>query len=172
VKFKRKDKWLKHVQDAQHQLDNFCPVQHCEREARNKRFYPFGTPKEALNHMFDEHVGRSLEVHDFSCAIGGCEHGDPPYLTKDQLAKHLVEDHRFHEGAQDVVDAVETTEPRQLNEQLVPRGIRYLPCRICSPTRRRDSLSRSPTRKRRRVETVVYCVCHSPLESTHSNSAV
>ena len=32
--FKRKDKWLEHVEDAQHQLDNFCPVQHCEKEAR------------------------------------------------------------------------------------------------------------------------------------------
>jgi len=33
--FKRKDKWLEHVEDAQHQLDNFCPVQHCWLGARD-----------------------------------------------------------------------------------------------------------------------------------------
>jgi hypothetical protein len=128
--FARKDKWLQHVQEAQHQLDNFCPVQHCEKEVRGN-FEGFQTVKEVVKHMFDEHARPSLGVRDFSCAIGGCENGDPPYLTKAQLWRHLEADHSLFEGTQEVIDAVEATEPHQVQTQLVPKEINFVFCRVC-----------------------------------------
>ncbi|KAE9381982.1 hypothetical protein N431DRAFT_551967 [Stipitochalara longipes BDJ] len=151
--FKRKDKWLKHVQDAQHQLDNSCPVQHCEKEERQRSFAGFKNPKEAIHHMFNEHGITQFDVRDFSCTIGGCEHGDPPYLTKDQLKYHLLVDHGFLEGAQNIVEAVEATELHQLSMGLVPRGINYHACKLCSPPRRLCSPPLSPLRAKR----VYYC---------------
>ncbi|KAN0121981.1 hypothetical protein V8E51_000307 [Hyaloscypha variabilis] len=139
VTYRRKDKWLKHVQDAQHQLDNFCPVQHCEKEARNTSLSGFENQRGVMNHMFNVHTGTRLDVRDFSCALLGCEHGDPPYLTKYQMARHLREDH-YVEGAQNIVDAVEKSRSHQLNAQLVPRGTIYFPCRLCSPLTRRTTV--------------------------------
>ncbi|PMD12799.1 hypothetical protein NA56DRAFT_454081 [Hyaloscypha hepaticicola] len=112
--FKRKDKWLKHVEDAQHQLDKFCPVQHCWIGARGGSVN-FENPKEVVKHMLDAHGGTSDQVRHFSCAIGGCEVGDPPFLTKHQLMSHLMLHHHFGFAmTQLVVDAVETTEGHQL----------------------------------------------------------
>jgi hypothetical protein len=130
--FVRKDKWLQHVQDAEHQLDNFCPVRHCEKEVRG-RFGGFKDPKEVIKHMFNEHAGTSAEVRDFSCAIGGCEAGGPPFLTKDQLRRHLQVDHSLMwHAATEVIDAVEATEIHQVQAQLVPTGIKFAPCELCS----------------------------------------
>jgi hypothetical protein len=175
--FARKDKWLEHVQDAEHQLDNFCPVQHCEKEARYLRGLP--SPKEAIKHMFNEHGGTSLDVRDFSCAIGGCEAGDPPYLTKDQLKKHLIADHSFAEVTlQVVLGVVEATELHQVQRQLIPTGIKFDPCRLClpppPPKRRFDSFTPLFHRnKRSRFETVIYCVSHAVNRIlTYANFAV
>jgi hypothetical protein len=176
--FARKDKWLQHVQDAQHQLSNFCPVQHCEKEVRGS-FQGFQTPKEVVKHMFNEHAQPSLDVRDFSCAIGGCEIGDPPYLTKAQLWRHLEADHSLVEGMQEVIDAMEATELHQVQTQLVSKEISFVSCRLCAPppplfplvnepspanfdTEGPQSLVHRSPRKRRvdQVIVIVYCVSH------------
>ncbi|PMD31388.1 hypothetical protein L207DRAFT_195416 [Hyaloscypha variabilis F] len=160
VTFRRKDKWLKHVQDVQHQLDNFCPVQHCEKEARRKHFAGFENQKGVMNHMFNEHTGTRLDARDFSCALGSCKYGDPPYLTKDQLARHLVEDHSLKEKkSQDIVDAVEDSGSHQLNMQLLRNWKPSFDCRLCAPP--------SPPARRRRGRRVVYCCqCKTPHNAT------
>jgi hypothetical protein len=172
--FARKDKWLEHVQDAEHQLDNFCHVQHCEKDARYR--YEFLSPKEAIKHMFNEHGGASLDVRDFSCAIGGCETGDPPYLTKDQLKMHLITDHSFAEAMQQVVlDAVEATELHQVQRQLIPTGIKFDSCRLClpPPPPKRAFTPLFHRNKRSRFDTIVYCVSHPCNQVlTYANFAV
>ncbi|KAH8754961.1 hypothetical protein BGZ57DRAFT_958153 [Hyaloscypha finlandica] len=154
--FARKDKWLEHVQDAEHQLDNFCPVQHCEKEARSR--CGFLSTKEAIKHMFNEHGGTSLDVRDFSCAIGGCEPGGPPYLTKDQLKTHLIANHSFAEVTlQVVLEVVEATEVHQVQEQLIPAGIKFDFCGLCLPPPPHPFALCFHPNKRSRFETIVYC---------------
>jgi hypothetical protein len=172
--FKRKDKWLEHVEAAQHQLDNFCPVQHCEKEARGG-FESFQNPKEVVKHMFREHGEASDDVRDFICAIGGCELGDPPFLTKGQLMSHLKLHHSFvKELAQFVVDTVETTEDHQLHLAHLSSDINWAEncvesCSLCSPSyhlplqeeKKRRSIDWPRNMKRiRRPDTLVYCVSH------------
>jgi hypothetical protein len=176
--FKRKDKWLEHVEDAQHQLDIFCPVQHCWYEARGGS--GLQNPKEVVKHMFSEHGGTSDKVRDFSCAIGGCEVGDPPFLTKDQLMSHLRFHHYFGNAMEQLlIDAVETTVGHQLQlAHLVDLGLSppatwSKSCTVCSPQsfisfreyKKRlsndlDIPSPRTIERTRRPKAVVFCVSH------------
>jgi hypothetical protein len=168
--FKRKDKWLDHVEDAQHQLDEFCPVQDCTANLPRRKW--------TVTHMFDEHGGTSDEVRDFSCAIGGCKTGDPPFLTKAQLLGHLKFHHGFNQGlAQQVVDSVGATEDHELqlthlgDFDLSLHATWSISCTICSPQsfisfqeykkRPSNDLDRASPRtieRSRRPKAVVLCV--------------
>ena len=175
--FKRKDKWLEHVEDAQHQLDRICPVQHCW-QGREIGFPFFYNRKVVVTHMFNKHGGTTDEVRDFSCAIGGCKTGDPPFLTKAQLLYHLEVHHAFVKDlAQQIVDSVGATEDHELQlahvTDLFPNTNWIQNCSLCSPNhffppqdekkRRSTALDTESPRtmiRMPRLDTVVYCVSH------------
>jgi hypothetical protein len=68
--FVRKDKWLKHIREVQHENDAFCPFYHCSRIAAHSG-KEFESRKEIGNHFSETHAGKDDGA--FECALGSCE---------------------------------------------------------------------------------------------------
>lgn len=68
--FIRKDKWLKHIREVQHENDAFCPFYHCSLIA-DQSGKGFQSRKEIVKHFLDAHAGK--DDCAFECALGSCE---------------------------------------------------------------------------------------------------
>lgn len=67
--FARKDKWLKHIREVQHENDAFCPYQHCY-PSTTRPGKGFEDRKKIATHFNRWH---SLRVADgYGCALGSC----------------------------------------------------------------------------------------------------
>jgi hypothetical protein len=94
--FARKDKWLKHIRETQHENDAFCPYYHCNSEAvRSGK--TFENRKEIGEHFSDDHAG--INVDACECGLGSCgktENRDRWNFWS--LAEHLGSQHKIWEG--------------------------------------------------------------------------
>jgi hypothetical protein len=90
--FARKDKWLKHIREVQHENDAFCPFYHCSLMAAQSG-QGFESRKEIGKHFSDKHAGKDDDA--FSCALGSC--GKTPAHDRwnfETLRRHLVDAHK------------------------------------------------------------------------------
>jgi hypothetical protein len=91
--FARKDKWLKHIRETQHQNDAICPLFHCSLKQR-KTPKEFATRKEIIEHFNSYHSADP--ENRYECALGSC--GDnlkPDFWTIGGLRDHIQDDHQF-----------------------------------------------------------------------------
>jgi hypothetical protein len=95
--FARKDKWLKHIQETQHENDAFCPFFHCSLK-QQKTLKEFASRKEISKHFASQHAG-GLESR-YECALGSCDEDlKPDFWTIEALCNHLWEDHKFYSSS-------------------------------------------------------------------------
>lgn len=91
--FARKDKWLKHIRETQHENDAFCPFFHC-RLKQLRSGQSFGNRKEIVEHFVS---GRHTDggVEGYACGVGSCAMlGSYDRWTLRGLAEHLNELHK------------------------------------------------------------------------------
>ncbi|CZR53936.1 uncharacterized protein PAC_03818 [Phialocephala subalpina] len=132
ISFAGKDKWLQHIQEVEHENDGFCPVSHCEKEARGG-FEGFQTRKEISSHIFEEHVRPSSQPRDYSCGFGGCETYPSSQLSREQLEHHPFLDHGIVQGLRDMLEAANVAEHHNIRVENVPSGIDWSGCLLCVP---------------------------------------
>ena len=70
--FARKDKWLQHIQETQHENDAFCPFGHCRLE-QVRSGKPFENRKEIGQHFGGEYpLQASRDLDGYPCGLGSC----------------------------------------------------------------------------------------------------
>jgi hypothetical protein len=91
--FARKDKWLKHIRETQHQNDAFCPFFHCSLKQR-KTLEGFEDRNEIGEHFALHHSGDRESRYE--CGLGSCG-GDlkHDFWSIEGLYGHLRHDHEF-----------------------------------------------------------------------------
>jgi hypothetical protein len=134
--FARKDKWLKHIREIQHQNDAFCPFFHCSTTDR-KYNTEFLNREEISKHFASCHSGDPESRYE--CALGSCG-GDlkRDFWSVDRLGYHLLIDHGFHISRwrledllnKDRVFGMQHIHLQQTNE-LVP--VKFHDCKTCPP---------------------------------------
>ncbi|KAH8790625.1 hypothetical protein BGZ57DRAFT_24710 [Hyaloscypha finlandica] len=93
--FARKDKWLKHIREVQHENDAFCPYLHClSSTIRTEK--GFEDRKEIATHF---NLTHSWGVVDgYGCALGSCGNtGKHDRWHVLELYRHLEEQHKIRE---------------------------------------------------------------------------
>jgi hypothetical protein len=91
--FVRKDKWLKHIREVQHENDAFCPFYHCSLIA-DQSGKGFESRKEIGNHFSQAHAGKDDGA--FECALGSCEKiSSHDRWNISGLERHLAQEHNI-----------------------------------------------------------------------------
>jgi hypothetical protein len=92
--FARKDKWLKHIRETQHENDAFCPFFHCSLQ-QQKTLKLFANRKEISMHFASQHAGDPDSRYE--CALGSCG-GDlkPDFWTIEGLFTHASKEHDIY----------------------------------------------------------------------------
>lgn len=86
--FARRDKWLKHIRETQHENDAFCPFYHCHQEASGG----FSCRREIVSHFDWMHATNKSEAR--SCALGSCgKSGGIESWSVSGLRMHLLVQH-------------------------------------------------------------------------------
>ena len=91
--FVRKDKWLKHIREVQHENDAFCPFYHCSLIA-DQPGKGFQSRKEIGDHFSNTHTGKDDGA--FGCALGSCEQiSGHDRWNFSGLGRHLDQEHNI-----------------------------------------------------------------------------
>jgi hypothetical protein len=103
--FARKDKWLKHIRETQHQNDAICPLFHCSLKQR-KTLKKFASREEISMHFASQHAGDPESRYE--CALGSCC-GDlkPDFWTIEGLSDHILIDHGRSLLLRNIIDILE-----------------------------------------------------------------
>jgi hypothetical protein len=136
--FARKDKWLKHIRETQHQNDAFCPFFHCSLK-QQKTSKGFADRKEISQHFASKHSGDPESRYE--CALGSCS-GDLKldFWTPEGLCGHVIDHHGVYVHFYLPVEILK--EERVLGNQHLrlcqqrfpPSSSRkYHDCTICAP---------------------------------------
>lgn len=90
--FARKDKWLKHIRETEHQNDAFCPFSHCAALQQDATKGGFTTRTEISKHFSVYHTGNRED--GYQCALESCgKYSSPHCWNRAGLAKHLESHH-------------------------------------------------------------------------------
>jgi hypothetical protein len=94
--FARKDKWLQHIRETQHENDAFCPFYHCSHKAAQSS-KSFESRKEIGKHFSNYHAGRAVD--GYGCGLGSCENsGRRDRWDLFGFQKHLSGQHNISFG--------------------------------------------------------------------------
>jgi hypothetical protein len=135
--FARKDKWLKHIRETQHQNDAFCPLFHCSLKHRNA-MEEFADRKEISNHFASNHSGDP--ENRYECEFGACS-GDhkPDFWSIKGLSSHVRNDHGGNFGSFFLLVILEEehvfgNQHIRLARERLLCNIEYLHnCEVCGP---------------------------------------
>lgn len=91
--FARKDKWMQHIRETQHENDAFCPFYHCSL-ILNQSLNGFESRQEIGKHFGSTHSGRPVDA--YMCAVGSCENTrNSDRWSSEGLQKHLRLQHKI-----------------------------------------------------------------------------
>lgn len=128
--FVRKDKWLKHIREVQHENDAFCPFYHCSLIAAHSG-KGFKSRKEIGNHFSEIHAGKDDDA--YGCALGSCEKTS----SHDRWSFwgrriHLSGEHNlFFVGTEK--DTLKGTDGIFRHQDLLPYDLdKWVDCKICT----------------------------------------
>ena len=128
--FARKDKWLKHIREVQHENDAFCPYPHCHFSTI-RTGKGFEDRKEIGRHFNLMHSGR--DVDGYGCALGSCGNTKHDRCAVLDLLEHLRTQHKIYLNwhfLQPVLEAIDHT----FRLQHVPSDYynKWIDCEICA----------------------------------------
>ncbi|KAF4628459.1 hypothetical protein G7Y89_g9696 [Cudoniella acicularis] len=85
--FSRKDKWMKHIEDIEHEDDALCIFPHCRVDQIERSTY-FSTRKEIAKHFAKNHGSSTVESYE--CRLGSCSNNtNLDNLSKGGLVNHV-----------------------------------------------------------------------------------
>ena len=129
--FVRKDKWLKHIREVQHENDAFCPFYHCSLIA-DQSVKGFQSRKEIGKHFSETHAGNGNGA--FECALGSCEQ----ISSHDRwnifgLQSHLGQEHNIFHFSYELEEITKDTDGIFRLQHLRPYDlIKWVDCKICA----------------------------------------
>jgi hypothetical protein len=128
--FARKDKWLKHIRETQHENDAFCPFYHCSLiAARSGK--SFESRKEIGEHFSDYHAGRAVD--GYGCGLGSCENsGRRDRWDLFGLWEHLCEQHNIYHSTIDLENELTTDHIYRLQHVPSRNLNKWVHCKICA----------------------------------------
>jgi len=141
--FARKDKWLQHIQEKQHENDAFCPFYHC-RLLQVQSSKLFKTRKEIKEH-FKVHAGGDIAA--YACALGSCSTAtSQDRWTVLGLFKHLGRMHKIAMFPYELRGILQGSN-RVLQIQHVPAEplVSWIDCEVCASQREAQRLLSATT---------------------------
>jgi len=93
--FARKDKWLQHIRETEHQDDAHCPYFHCSIKQSLGAGLVFAKRDEIVDHFKGTHSRNYSESYE--CGLGSCglsSHLD--YWSRDEIMRHLERHHGLY----------------------------------------------------------------------------
>jgi hypothetical protein len=131
--FARKDKWLKHIREVQHENDAFCPYIHCYF-SKIRTGKGFEDREEIGKHFNLMHSGKDVD-DGYGCALGSCGNTRKrDRLHSWGLHEHLQNQHGIVLGAHYLETRLKGTD-QIFRSQQVPVFFhnKWIDCEICAP---------------------------------------
>ncbi|PMD58790.1 uncharacterized protein K444DRAFT_630472 [Hyaloscypha bicolor E] len=129
--FARKDKWLKHIREVQHENDAFCLYHHCYFSTI-RAGKGFEDRKEISTHFNLWHSGRAVD--GYGCALGSCGNtGKRDRWHLLGLQQHLQIQHKIVLGLDSLQTGLKGTD-HIFRSQQVPFDLynKWIDCEICA----------------------------------------
>jgi hypothetical protein len=91
--FARKDKWLQHIRETEHENDALCPYHHC-RSTQSATSKQFVTRKEISKHFGGHSTHAESRESGYQCGLGSCGNNLlPESWSRNGLRDHLGTHH-------------------------------------------------------------------------------